>query len=125
MIDNSQDSMTDLPDMYSLSCEDVVIDPPNDLQYCHQVAKVIIPECLMEIFYNDVLQVPFIKFYEDWMYFGDKNTTFQELLTHFGIIDPDINWIEFPYDMNDFSIDDVISKSPAVILELDENDNGR
>ena len=122
---DSDNSMTDLPDMHSLTCEDTFIDLPDDLQYCRQVAQVIIPECLMEIFYNDISQAPFIHFYEDWQYFGDKNTTFQELLTHFGIIDPVINWIQSPYDIDDFSLNDVISQSPSVILELGEDYDGR
>ena len=48
------------------------------------------------------------------------NTTFQELLTHFGIIDPIITWIESPYDIDDFSLNYIISLTPAVMLEFDE-----
>ena len=124
---DSDNSMTDLPDMHSLSFKDLsdFSKLPDDLQYCRQIAQVVIPECIMQIFYNDVLHAPFIQFYEDWQYFGNMNTTFQELLTHFGIIDPIITWIESPYDMDDFSLDDVISQSPSVILEFDEVHEGR
>jgi hypothetical protein len=120
---DSDDSMTDLPDMHSLSVKDSNL--PADLQYCRQVAEVVLPECLMKIFYNDVLHSPFVQFYEDWSYFGNANTTFQELLTHFGIIDPIITWIESPYDMDDFSLNYIISQSPAVMLEFDEEHEGR
>jgi hypothetical protein len=53
------------------------------------------------------------------------NTTFQELLTHFGIIDPIITWIESPYNIDNFSLNYIISRSPAVMLEFDEEHEGR
>jgi len=122
---DSDDSMTELLDMHSLSVKDIVVDLPNDLKYCRQVAEVVLPECLMKIFYNHILDAPFVQFYEDWSYFGNMNTTFQGLLTHFGIIDPIITWIESPYNIDNFSLDDVISRSPAVMLEFDEEHEGR
>ena len=120
----TDDSMTDLPDILSLSFEDRC-NLPADINDCRQVAEVVIPECLMKIFYNDRLHAPFVQFYEDWSYFGNMNTTFQELLTHFGIIDPIITWIESPYNMDDFSHNDIISQSPAVMLEFDEEHEWR
>jgi len=117
MTDDSQD----LPDMNSLSCEDK-FNP--DLKYCREVAHVIIPECTMKIFYNHVSHTPFVQFYEDWTYFGNMNTTFQELLTHYGIIDPIITWIEPLYSIDYFSLDDVISRSPSVILKFNEEHEG-
>ena len=120
----TDDSMTDLPDILSLSFEDRC-NLPTDIKDCRQVAEVVIPECLMKIFYNDMLHAPFVQFYEDWSYFGNANTTFQELLTHFGIIDPIITWIESPYNMDDFSHNDIISQSPAVMLEFDEEHEWR
>ena len=116
MTDDSQD----LPDMNSLSCEDTLVD----LKDCREVAYVIIPECIMKIFYNHVLHTPFVQFYEDWTYFGNMNTTFQELLTHYGIIDPIITWIEPLYSIDDFSLDDIISRSPSVILKFNEEHEG-
>jgi hypothetical protein len=110
------DSMTELFGILSLS------ENNTDLKDCRQVAEVVIPECLMKIFYNYILHTQFIQFYEDWSYFGHMNTTFQELLTHYGIIDPIITWIESPHDIDDFSLDDVISQSPAVMLEYDEDE---
>ena len=118
----TDDSMTNLIDSLSLSCEDKC---NTDLNNCRQVAEVVIPECLMKIFYNDRLHAPFVQFYEDWSYFGNVNTTFQELLTHFGIIDPIITWIESPYDIEDFSLNYIISRSPAVMLEFDEEHETR
>ena len=124
MIDSDMidDSMTELPDILSLSFEDKCNTDPKD---CRQVAEVVIPECLMKIFYNYRLHIPFVQFYEDWSYFGNVNTTFQELLTHFGIIDPIITWIESPYNIDNFSLNYIISKSPAVMLEFDEEHEGR
>lgn len=121
-IDNSMidDSITEL-DILSLSFENKC-RIPVDSKNCRKVAEVIIPECIMKIFYNDVIHTPLIEFYEDWTYFGNMNTTFQELLTHFGIIDPIITWIESPYDIDNFSLNYIISKSPAVVLEYDEDE---
>ena len=123
MIDSmTDDSMTNLIDSLSLSCEDKC---NTDLNDCRQVAEVVIPECLMKIFYNYLLHTHFVQFYEDWSYFGNMNTTFQELLTHYGIIDPIITWIESPHNIDDFSLDDVISQSHAVMLEFDEEHETR
>ena len=116
----TDDSMTNLIDSLSLSCEDNI-----DFKDCRQVAEVVLPECLMKIFYNYILHTQFVQFYEDCSYFGHMNTTFQELLTHYGIIDPIITWIESPHDIDDFSLDDVISRSPAVMLEFDEEHETR
>lgn len=112
----TDDSMTDLLATLSLS---------REVKDCRQVAEVVIPECLMKIYYNYVLHAPYVQFYEDWTYYGNMNTTFQELLTHFGIIDPNITWIQSPYDIDDFSLNYIISKSPAVMLEYNEEHEGR
>ena len=102
-----------------------VLDIPNDLNDCHQVAQVVIPNLVLEIYYNDVLQSPLVRFQNDWIYFGDSNTTFRQLLTYFGITDPIITWIEPLYDINEVYLDDVVSISPVMILEMGEDYDGR
>jgi len=98
---------------------------PDDIQDCRQVAQVVIPNSILEIYYNDVLKAPFIQFHEEWLYFGNADTTFRELLTHFGITDPIITWIEPTYAIDDIYIDAVISLSPLIIFEMDEDYNGQ
>ena len=131
----SFDSMTidsinsKIPDLVPLSRdylrEDELFDIPDDLENCRQVAQVVIPNSVVEIYYNDVLNAPFVHFHDEWVYFGGAETTFRELLTHFGITEPIITWIEPLYDINEVYLDDVVSISPAMILEMGEDYDGR
>jgi len=97
------------------------LDLPDDLEDCRQVAQIVIPDSIVEIYYNYVLETPLVQFHNDWIYFGNKDTTIRQLLTHFGIINPILTWIESPYDIDDNYLDDLVYLSPIMIFETDED----
>jgi len=121
-----EDELFDIPEVSDFT---KILDIPDDLEDCRQVAQVVIPGSVMEIYYNYVLQAPFIQIHDEWMYFGDVDTTFRELFAHFGIT-ATITWTEHPYkigevNVDEVSIDNVIAVAPPIIFETDEDYNGQ
>lgn len=127
-IDSTDSINSKIPDLVPLSRdylrEDELFDIPDGLEDCHQVAQVVLPNSIMEIYYNDVLKAPFVHIHDEWIYFGNSDTTFRELFTRFGITEPVITWIEPLYDINEVYLNDAISLSPAMILEMGEDYDG-